>query len=120
MNTGTPEARDDAIVVPAEMIERLGWREDTTVILEKRNGTFVVRAKKLSADEIANRACVFLIKHVGDATAVKTPVWKDGKWRIEVVLSYRPETIGFLTFSPDGHIIESESDSPAKLKGTAS
>jgi len=68
-------------------------------------------------EEIADITGTYLIDYVGDATDVKTPVWQDGKWRVEVVLSYRPVTVGFLTFSPDGQLIEEESDSPAKMKG---
>jgi antitoxin component of MazEF toxin-antitoxin module len=118
MNTVIAEVSDDVIVVPAETIERLGWHEDTNIILEKHNGKFVFRAKKLTADEIADIAGTYLVKYVGDATDVKPPVWQGGKWRVEVVLSYRRETtVGFLTFSPDGHLVESESDSPAKMKG---
>jgi len=72
---------------------------------------------QLSANEIAKRAGIYWAKYVGDATEVKTPVRIDGKWRVEVVLSYRPETIGFLTFSQTGELIKDESDSPRKLKG---
>ena len=111
------EVANDALILPVELIEQLGWRESTKILIQKHNGTVAIRPKVLTADEIADRACVYLIKHVGDATAVKLPVREGGNWRVEVVLSYRPETIGFLTFSSDGRLIESESDSPAKLKG---
>jgi len=120
MITVTAEVENKELVVPGEVLEELGWREDATIVLEKRNGRIVFRPRRLNAKEIADLTCIYLIKYVGDATAVKSPIWKDGKWRVEVVLSYRPETIGFLTYSSDGALIESESDSPKQLKGVAS
>jgi len=113
------ELKDDLLVMPSEISARLGWKAEARLLIEKQNGAVAVRQQKLTADKITDLACIYLIKYVGDATAVKTPLWQDGKWRVEVVLSYRPETIGFLTFSSDGQLIESESDSRAKLKGIA-
>jgi hypothetical protein len=118
MSVITAEVKDDALLLPTEAFEKLGWREDTQIVFEKHDGTVVFRPKKLTADEIADIAGTYLVKYVGDATDVKTPVWQDGKWRVEVVLSYRRETtVGYLTFSPDGQLVESESDSPAKMRG---
>jgi len=77
----------------------------------------VFRSRELAAGEIADIACTYLVEYVGDATAVKTPVWTNGKWRVEVVLSYRSETIGYLTFFRFGELIAEESDSRKKLKG---
>jgi len=117
MSTVTAELKGNMLFLPSDAIEQLGWSESTKILFEKHNGKIAIRPKELTAKEIADIACIFLIEYVGDATAVKKPVWQDGKWRVEVVLSYRPETIGFLTFSADGQLIENESDSPAKLKG---
>ncbi len=117
MQTASVKVENDALILPLELIEQLGWRENTKILIQKHNGAVAIRPKELTADEIADLACIYLIKYVGDATAVKLPIRQDGKWRVEVVLSYKPETIGFLTFSSDGRLIESESDSPAKLKG---
>lgn len=117
MTTITAELQDKALVLPSEVLETLGWRQSDKISIEKDNGKIFLRPSELTADDIADLACVYLIDHVGDATAVKKPTWKNGKWSVEVGLSYKPETIGFLTFSVDGHLIASESDSPAKLKG---
>jgi len=111
------EVKDNSLVLSPEVGERLGWKAGTKLLIERHNGTVIICPQELTAEEIADIACIYLIKYVGDATDVKTPVWKDGKWRVEVVLSYRPETVGFLTFSPDGRLAENESDSPAKMKG---
>ena len=119
MSVVTAEVKDDALFLPAEAFAELGWREDAKVSIEKQNGKVVFRPQLLAAEEIADIACVYLIDYVGDATAVKMPIWKDGKWRVEVVLSYRAETVGYLTFTSDGQLIENESDSPAKMKGMA-
>jgi len=120
MSTFTAEVKDKKLLLPIEAFEWLGWRNSTKISIEKNNGTVVIRQQELTAEEIADVACIYLIEHVGDATAVKMPLWLNGKWRVEVVLSYRPKTtVGYLTFSSDGQLIESESDSPAKMKGVA-
>ncbi len=118
MNTIIAEVRDNALVLPPEVIAQLGWREDTKILIKRDNGSLLLRSQRLTTEEIENIVYTYLIDRVGDATAIKTPLWKDGKWRIEVLLSYRPQTVGFLTFSSDGHLIESESDSPAKMKAS--
>jgi len=117
MSKVTVEVRNNTLVLPTDAIEQLGWREGTTISIKKHNGNVVLRPQEFTEEEIENIACIYLLEYVGDATAVKTPVWNDGKWRVEVVLSYRPETVGFLTFSPDGQLIDKESDSAAKMKG---
>jgi hypothetical protein len=118
MSVITAEVKDNVLFLPTEAFEKLGWHEDTKIIFERHDGAVVFLPKQLTAEEIADIAGTYLVKYVGDATDVKTPIWQDGKWRVEVVLSYRRETtVGFLTFSPDGHLVESESDSPAKMKG---
>lgn len=119
MSTVTAEVRDKKLFLPTEAVGLLGWREGVKILFEKDNGTIVIRRQELTAEEIADIACVYLIDYVGDATAVKMPVWQDGKWRVEVVLSYRPETVGYLTFASDGQLLEGESDSAAKMKGMA-
>jgi len=117
MSIVTAEVKDNILILPVETIEKLGWRDDTNILFEKQNGKVFIRPKELTPEEIADIACTYLVKYVGDATDVKTPVRQDEKWRVEVVLSYRPQTVGFLTFSSEGKLVENESDSPAKMKG---
>lgn len=116
MNTFTGEVRDNAMAVPPEIIAQLGWQEETRIFFKRDNGSILLRPQELTAEEIDDLACTYLVKYVGDATAVKDPIFVDGKWRVEVVLSYRDETVGFLTFSRDGQLIPQESDSPQKMK----
>ncbi len=117
MSTITAEVRDKKLFLSTEADEQLGWREGVKILFEKDNGKMVIRPQELTVEEIADIACTYLVEYVGDATAVKTPVWINGKWRVEAVLSHRPETIGYLTFSRFGELIEEESDSRKKLKG---
>jgi len=117
MITVMAEIKNEVLFLPTEALEQLGWHDGTKISIEKSNGTAVIRSQELTTEEIADIACTYLAEYVGDATAVKPPVWADGKWRVEVVLSYRPETIGYLTYSQYGELIEEESDSRAKLKG---
>ena len=117
MNTVTAEVQDKTLVLPSEILETLGWRQSDKISIEKDNGKIFLRLQELSAEEIEKRAGIYLAKYVGDATDVKPPIRFHGKWRVEAVLSCRPETIGYLTYTPQGELIEEESDSPAKLRG---
>ncbi len=117
MSTITVEVKDKKLVLPIGALDQLGWRENTSILLEKDNGSIVIRPQELTAREIARLAGIYLAKYVGDATDVKTPIRIDDKWRVEAVLSYRPQTIGYLTFTAQGELIQEESDSPAKLRG---
>lgn len=117
MSTFTVEINDNKLFLPTDAIEKLGWPESTKILFEKDNGRVVIRPLELTAKEIARLAGIYLAKYVGDATDVKTPIRIAGKWRVEVVLSYRPQTIGYLTFTAQGELIPEESDSPAKLRG---
>lgn len=117
MSTITAEVKDKKLVLLTGALDQLGWRENTNIFLEKDNGSVVISPRELTAKEIARLAGIYLVKYVGDATDVKTPIRIEDKWRVEVVLSYRPQTIGYLTFTTQGEFIPEESDSPAKLRG---
>lgn len=117
MSKVTVEVKNNTLVLPTDAIEQLGWRESTKLSIKKDNGTAVLRPQELMEEDIADIACTYLVEYVGDATAVTKPIWKDGKWHVKVILSYRPETVvGLLTFTADGQLIETDSDSPAKMK----
>ena len=117
METVTIKLKDDALVLPPEVGKQLGWMAGTKLFVETQEHDLYVRRQELSAKEIARLARIHLAEHVGNATDVKTPVRTNGKWRVEAVLSYRPQTIGYVTFNAEGELIEEESDSPAKLRG---
>lgn len=117
MSTFTVEVNDNKLFVPADAIEKLGWLENTKILFEKDNRRAVIRPLELTAKEIARLARVYLTEYVGNATDVKTPIRVHDKWRVEAVLSHRPQTIGYLTFTAQGELVAEESDSPAKLRG---
>jgi hypothetical protein len=73
MKTVTAEVENNNLVLANDAIEKLGWRESTRLKIKEYNGKFVVLPRELTQKEIADSACIYLIKHVGDATAVKTP-----------------------------------------------
>jgi hypothetical protein len=116
VDTVTIEVRDNTLILPPEAGAKLGWSVDTKLHFKKDKDDFVLCPRELTADEIDDIACTYLMEYVGDATAVKTPILKNGKWHVEVVLSYRDETVGYLTLSRDGKILPEESDSPQKMK----
>lgn len=109
METIEAEFKENSLDLPTAIGERLGWKPGTKLLIETRDRDMYLRPQELSAKDVARLAGIYLVKYVGDATDVKAPIRVDGKWRVEVVLSYRPQTVGFLTFSPDGQLIENES-----------
>jgi hypothetical protein len=117
METITIRLKEDALVLPTEVGKQLGWEAGTKLFVETQEHDLYVRRQELSAKEIARLARIHLAEHVGNATDVKPPVRMNGKWRVEAVLAYRPQTIGYMTFTAAGELIEDESDSPAKLRG---
>ena len=117
METIKVKLKDDALVLQFEVGKQLGWESGTKLFVETQEHDLYVRRQELSAKEIARLARIHLAEHVGNATDVKTPVRINGRWRVEAVLSHRPQTIGYMTFTTQGEIIEDESDSPAKLRG---
>jgi antitoxin component of MazEF toxin-antitoxin module len=117
METIVVKLKDKALVLPPEVGKQLGWEPGTKLFVETQEQNLYVRRQELNAKEIARLARIHLAEHVGNATDVKTPIRINGKWRVEAVLSYRPQTIGYMTFTAQGELVEDESDSPAKLRG---
>jgi hypothetical protein len=117
METIVVKLQDKALVLPPEVGKQLGWESGTKLFVETQEHNLYVRQQELSAKEIARLARIHLAEHVGNATDVKTPIRINGKWRVEAVLSHRPQTIGYMTFTAQGELVEDESDSPAKLRG---
>lgn len=103
------------LTLPNIVLEQWGWEEGTRVVIESQNGTIVIKPEELTARDIARRACIFLLKKVGDATAVKTPIRDGNKWRVTVVVPYLKKDIGQLTYTLDGSLIPEESDTPEQL-----
>jgi bifunctional DNA-binding transcriptional regulator/antitoxin component of YhaV-PrlF toxin-antitoxin module len=117
METVEIQIKGNALLMPWEVAERLGWKEGMELEVEERDQKFYLGPSKDMARRIADLACIYLLQHVGEGYHVKTPVWQCGKWRVEVSLFNQPETVGVLMFSWDGQLLAEESDSPAKLRG---
>ncbi len=113
------EITKQGLVVPNAMLEQWGWEQGTRVEIESRNKTIVIKPREVTAREITRRAYVFLLKKVGDATAIKTPVRKGNKWKVTVTLSHRKKVLGQLTFAADGTLLVAESHTPEQLSEKA-
>lgn len=107
------------LLLPNAILEQWGWEHGTKVVVETQNKTIIIKPRELSAREISSRACIFLVKKVGDATGVKTPIRDGDKWRVTVVLPYAKKELGRLTYTLDGFLIPEESDTPEQLKAKA-
>jgi len=107
------------LFVPNTVLEQWGWEEGTRVVIEPQNGTIVIKPEELTARDIAKRARIFLLKKVGDATGIKTPVREVNKWRVTVVLPYEKKDLGQLTYTLDGFLIPQESNTAEQLKAKA-
>jgi hypothetical protein len=107
------------LFVPNTVLEQWGWEEGTRVVIEPQNGTIVIKPEELTARDIAKRARIFLLKKVGDASGIKTPVREGNKWRVTVVLPYEKKDLGQLTYTLDGFLVPEESNTAEQLKAKA-
>jgi len=97
------------------LIEKWGWQEGTKVIVESHGRSVSIYPQELTSVDIANMACNYLLDHVGDALAVKTPYRENDHWIVPVVMPYDKKDLGRLLFTCSGDLIVEESDSPAIL-----
>ncbi|MCI0511674.1 AbrB/MazE/SpoVT family DNA-binding domain-containing protein [candidate division KSB1 bacterium] len=109
------EITSTGLHLPKSLIERWGWHEGTKVFIENRGHSIFISLQELTAVDIANQACNYLLEHVGDAVAVKTPYWLNDHWVVPVILSFQKKDLGELTFSRSGELIIEKSDTPATL-----
>ncbi len=105
----------DGLHLPKTLVEQFGWREGTKVMLEIHDRTVSIVPQELTAEDIAEIACIFLLEKVGDAVAIKKPQKKDDKWIVDVVLPHVKKDLGTLVFTANGKLMSDESDSPSKL-----
>jgi len=109
------EVTSEGLHLPKKLIESWGWQEGTRVIVENQEGSVSIYPQQLTPVDIANRACNYLLDHVGDAVAVKTPYRVNNHWVVPVVLAYKQKDLGKLLFTSSGELIIEKSDSPAIL-----
>ena len=101
--------------LPKSLIEKWGWQEGTKVVVESHGRSVSIYPQDLMSVDIADMACNYLLEHVGDAVAVKTPYRVNDHWVVPVVMSYQKINLGRLLFTSSGDLIIEESDSPAML-----
>ncbi len=101
--------------LPKALFEKWGWREGAKVIVENHGRMISIYPQELTGVDIADVACNYLLEHVGDAVAVKTPYRVNDHWIVPVVLAYQQKELGRLSFTSSGDLIIEESDSPATL-----
>ncbi len=109
------EITADGLHLPKALVEQLGWRDGTKVILEIHERTVSIVPQEFQAEEIAEIACFFLLEEVGDAAAIKKPQKKDDKWIVDVLLPHTGKDLGTLVFTTSGKLMSDESDSPSQL-----
>lgn len=109
------EVTSTGLHLPRPLIEKYGWSEGKKVIVEIFKNSISIYPQQLTANDIADIACNYLLEKVGDAVAVKTPIRDDGEWIVPVVLPHQKKELGQLKFTASGELIIEESDKPATL-----
>ena len=109
------EITADGLRLPKTLVEQFGWREGTKVMLEIHDRTVSIVPQELTAENVAEIACIFLLEKVGDVAAIKKPQKRDDKWIVDIVLPHAGKDLGTLVFTVDGKLMLDESDSPSKL-----
>jgi len=115
MSKFVQEITSTGLHLPKSLIERWGWHEGTKVIVENRGLSISISPQELKAVDVANLACNYLIEHVGDAVAVKTPYRLNDHWVVPVILAFVKRDLGQLAFTLSGELIIEKSDPPAVL-----
>lgn len=106
----------NGLQLPKELVERWGVREGQEVIIEMARSFICIVPAELDAVEIADRAATYAFDRVGDATAVGQPERVGKRWRVPILLSYRPKQLGVLIYSLRGELLPDESDSAQTMR----
>jgi len=109
------ETTAKGLVLPITILKEWGFEEGMKVVIEFHDNTISIKPAEVTAQEIASRASTFLLKKVGDAMVVQTPVRDGDKWRVTVVLPHRKKDLGQLTYTLDGFLVPEESNTPEEL-----
>lgn len=99
-----------------QLIEQWGAREGQEVIIEVARSFIRIVPAEVEAGEIADRAATYGFDQVGDATVVGQPERVGERWRVPILLSYRPKQLGVLTYSLRGELLLDESDSAQTMR----
>jgi antitoxin component of MazEF toxin-antitoxin module len=106
----------NGLQLPKELIERWGAKEGQEVIIEVGHSVIRIVPAEVGAAEVADRAAAYVCDRVGDAAVVGQPERAGERWRVPVLLSYRPKQLGVLTYSLRGEVLLEESDSAQTLR----
>lgn len=106
----------NGLQLPKELIEQWGAREGQEVIIEVARSFIRIVPAEVDAAEIADRAATYVFDCVGDATVVGQPERVGERWRVPILLSYRPKQLGVLTYSLRGELLLDESDSAQMMR----
>ena len=106
----------NGLQLPKELIEQWGAKEGQEVIVELQRSFIRIVPAEVDAAEIADRAATYAFDCVGDATVVGQPERAGDRWRVPIVLSYRPKKLGMLTYSLRGELLPDESDSAQTMR----
>jgi len=109
------ETTAKGLILPITVLKEWGFEEGMKVAIEFHDNTISIKPAEVTAQEIAGRASIFLLKKVGDAMAVQTPIRDGDKWRATVVLPHLKKDLGQLTYTLDGALIPEESNTPEEL-----
>ena len=113
------EITSKGLYLPNTVLTQWGWREGTEVIIESHDHTISIRAQRLTAEDISDIAGTYLFEKVGDAVATETPIWDGEKWYVKVILPSSNKELGKLTFTANGQLLTTDSDSPTLLEKRA-
>jgi len=106
----------NGVQLPKEFFEPWGMTEGREVIIELQRSFIRIVPAEVDAAEIADRAATYVFDRVGDATVVGPPERVGERWRVPVLLSYRPKQLGVLTYSLRGELLLDESDSAQMMR----
>jgi len=106
----------NGLQLPKELVERWGAKEGQEVIIELARSFIRIVPAELDAGQIADRAATYVFDRVGDATAVGQPERVGERWRVPILLSYRPKQLGVLIYSLRGELLPDESDSAQTMR----
>lgn len=106
----------NGLQLPKELVEQWGVKEGQEVIVELHRSFVHIVPAEVDSAAIADRAATYVLDGVGDATAIGQPERVGDRWRIPVLLSYRPKQLGVLTYSLRGELIPDKSDSTETMR----
>jgi len=101
--------------IPRAVLEEYGIKEGASVMIEVEEEIIRIVPEQLEEEAIKKLALIYVLNHVGDATAIGKPTFEDEKWGVPVVLPYKRIQLGTLVFSKTGTLLTSVSTEPEEM-----